>query len=275
MNSKCPCKYETKARDYKEKEDHNRDDHKKQNFALPTIPKIYLNKKTGNDEYRYKKEDYTYEHKPRREEFNYEHKPRREEFYNEQNAKQGRNNGQYRKKVEYHEEYNNDEEEQQETKPKEQPKEYHKKKNQKKPYEESHRAQALCLGCMDYRYADASFQYIQSGPLNNRFDFVTMPGASIGFNQRDYEHWKPTFIDQVRLAIELHAIEDVIVIDHLGCSAIAKFYPDVELDSEQEREIHKINIEKFIRRMKRIFPNLKYSGFLIHCDGDVETISRS
>jgi len=140
-------------------------------------------------------------------------------------------------------------------------------------YEKTHFAEAMVLSCIDYRFIDTTMFHSEQNPrLSQKYDYTTLAGASLGFNQNKYKCWKNTFIELLELAIELHHIKQLIVFDHMDCGAYQLFYPDITLDTEEERLLHIKNIKEFICKLQKKFPKLVYSGYLVHVDGHVETI---
>ena len=142
-------------------------------------------------------------------------------------------------------------------------------------YKNTHFAEAMILSCIDYRFIDTVISFLETDPvLSLRYDLSTLAGASLGYNQNKFKCWRPTFIQLVELAIELHHIKQLIVFDHMDCGAYQLLYPDIELNTEEERQLHIKNIRQFIRSSKKIFPQLIYSGYLVHDDGRIEEIVR-
>ena|SRR5438552_17509765 len=140
-------------------------------------------------------------------------------------------------------------------------------------YEETHSTEAMVLSCIDYRFIDGVISFLESNPsLSMKYDFTTIAGSSLGYNQKKYKYWSKTFIDMVSLAIDLHHIKQLIVFDHMDCGAYQLFYPDLGSDSGEERLLHIKNINEFIRKLRKIFPDLIYSGYLLHVNGSVEKI---
>ena len=140
-------------------------------------------------------------------------------------------------------------------------------------YEATHKAKAIVLGCIDYRFVDVMTDYLQEGELNRKYDLTAVAGASLGYNQDKYPCWTQTIKDQISLAIELHHIKRVVVFDHMDCGAYALFYPHIKINSKEERLLHIKNINKFICSLKQIFPKLSYTGYLIHTDNEIELIA--
>ena len=130
----------------------------------------------------------------------------------------------------------------------------------------------MILSCIDYRFIDNTIDFLESGPLSQKYDITSLAGASLAYNQKKFKHWRKTFIDQLALAIDLHHIKKLIVFDHMDCGAYQLFYDDLEPNSQRERELHIKNIKKFIKKIKKIFPQLNYIGYLIHSNGKIESI---
>jgi carbonic anhydrase len=140
-------------------------------------------------------------------------------------------------------------------------------------YEDKHFAEALILSCIDYRFVDDTIFFLEQNPaLSQSYDVTALAGSSLGANQNKYPHWRQTFIDHVNLAIELHHIRQLIVFDHMDCGAYQMFYPDIKSNSNEERKLHIENIGTFIKNMRKLFPDLIYSGYLLHTDNTIEKI---
>lgn len=140
-------------------------------------------------------------------------------------------------------------------------------------YVNTHFAEAMVLTCIDYRFLDNVISFLEQNPyLSEKYDFTTLAGASLGFNQTKFDSWRTTFIELTELAIELHHIKRIIVFDHMDCGAYQLLYPDLELNTPDERKLHKKNIKEFICRLQKIFPKLEYHGYLAYDDGYIESI---
>ena len=141
-------------------------------------------------------------------------------------------------------------------------------------YEATHKATAMVLACIDYRFVQTAIYYLEASVLDDKFDLTTLAGASLGYNQPKFKCWKETFEQLTKLAIELHSITEIIVIDHMDCGAYALLYPGLVKNSEEERKLHIKNILKFIKTLKhkKRFRKLSYRGFLINLDQSVEKV---
>jgi len=140
-------------------------------------------------------------------------------------------------------------------------------------YEATHFAEAMVLTCIDYRFISTIAEYLENDPLlADKYDISALAGASLGYNQNKFKSWPITFRQLTDLAIQLHHIKQLIVFDHMDCGAYQLLYPDLKLNTEEERLLHIKNINQFIHCLKKVYPKLIFSGYLVHDNGFIETI---
>jgi hypothetical protein len=78
-------------------------------------------------------------------------------------------------------------------------------------------ADVLLLTCMDFRFfLDIA---VIMKEQNLKYDHVTLAGAALGAVWRETPHWHQMFLDHLRLAIKLHKIKAVLVLEHRTCGA--------------------------------------------------------
>lgn len=130
----------------------------------------------------------------------------------------------------------------------------------------------LALSCIDYRLFEATIEFLKKDCCVDAFDHTILAGASLGYNQDEYKCWSKTFIEHVELAIELHHIKKIVVVDHEDCGAYKLFYPCLKCKPYHERQHHIHNIKKFIKAVKKIFPQLLFAGYIIRLDGSAEKV---
>ena len=141
------------------------------------------------------------------------------------------------------------------------------------------KAQALMLGCMDYRLIDDTTRYMHNDRhLLNNYDYVILAGASLGVNNRTYRNWGRTFWQHLDTAIALHSINEVIVIDHRNCGAYKvllgrDFPPDpTEEQRREETRVHKRQLDRLATAIHRRHAYLDVTTLLMNLDGSVEEI---
>lgn len=130
-----------------------------------------------------------------------------------------------------------------------------------------HDAKALVLTCIDFRLLDDVVHHMNNIGYQNNYDQFILAGSSLGYNQDKYPAWKSSLIDHINLAIDLHHISEIIVIDHLKCGAYKIFYGDITDD--EELELHKVNLRKFKFVIGKMYPDLKISTSIMDLKGKV------
>src|SRR5262245_58173974 len=79
--------------------------------------------------------------------------------------------------------------------------------------------EALLLSCMDFRLMDDIERYMSGRGLRDKYDHIVLAGASLGAITHKYRAWNKTFWQHLDIAIQLHAIHTVVVLDHRDCGA--------------------------------------------------------
>lgn len=101
------------------------------------------------------------------------------------------------------------------------------------------RVDALVLTCIDYRFVHVVPEYMNKHYPSLSYDHAILAGASLGVFTGIYPAWASTFWEHLEVAIALHGIHTVIILDHRDCGAYREFeaLPDSP-DLNLERTIH-------------------------------------
>jgi len=123
-------------------------------------------------------------------------------------------------------------------------------------------ADFLLLTCMDFRF----FLKISEKMKGKKYDHVILAGAALGVVGGN-DHWHETFFDHLKLAIELHKIHTVIVMEHRECGAYGPppgfdLLPD-KPDPETERVVHCQQVMKLRAQIGDKYPDLDFCSFLL------------
>jgi hypothetical protein len=134
--------------------------------------------------------------------------------------------------------------------------------------------EALLLCCMDYRLVDDVTRYMDGRGLTNKYDQVILAGASLGAMNDQFSAWGTAFFDHVQVALDLHKISKVMIMDHRDCGAYKVILgQDFGKDFEAETAIHAQQLQKVGEEIARRFPGLGVELLLMSLDGSVEVIS--
>ena len=131
-------------------------------------------------------------------------------------------------------------------------------------------ASVLVLGCIDPRFANSLAWYLtHSQELHMDYDLITLAGASLGVLQTKYHAWQLMFLDHVRLAIDLHNIQEIWVFDHLDCGM---YKATLNLEKDDKKDIHLEKLNELKDFLQEQFPALGFSGFIISVDGSIQKV---
>jgi carbonic anhydrase len=139
-------------------------------------------------------------------------------------------------------------------------------------------ADALLLSCMDYRLVEKTESYMAGRGLRDKYDHIVLAGAALGAVTEKYPEWNKTFWDELGLAIDLHMVHKVIVLDHRDCGAYKQILgEDLAKDPRRETEVHAAELKKLRGLVEKKYrghePRLETELLLMALDGKVEVIS--
>ncbi len=133
---------------------------------------------------------------------------------------------------------------------------------------------ALLLSCMDFRLMDDIERYMSNRKLRDKYDHIVLAGASLGAITDKYPAWSKTFWEHLDIAIQLHNIHTVIVMDHRDCGAYKVILgPGHAKDPQTEKDIHATQLKKLKTQITAKYPKLKVETLLMALDGKVEVIA--
>ena len=133
---------------------------------------------------------------------------------------------------------------------------------------------ALLLSCMDYRLIHATERYMDGRGLKGKYDHVILAGAALGAITDKFPAWNKTFWEHVDVAIQLHGIRRVIVLDHRACGAYNEILgADCCKDPAKETAVHTETLRALRKQINDKHAKLGVELLLMNLDGKVATIS--
>ncbi len=133
---------------------------------------------------------------------------------------------------------------------------------------------ALLLSCMDFRLMDDIERYMSNRKLRDKYDHIVLAGASLGAITAKYPAWNKTFWEHLDIAIKLHNIHTVIVMDHRDCGAYKVILGSEHAkDPKTEKETHAVQLKELRAQIAEKYPKLKVEMLLMALDGKVEVIA--
>lgn len=136
------------------------------------------------------------------------------------------------------------------------------------------KADVLLLSCMDYRLVTDVTKYMVENGYNDNYDHVILAGAALAAVTPKFPDWNKTFWQHLDIAIELHGINKVMVIDHRDCGAYKVVYgKDFAQDPAVETKIHAEVMAQLDKAIGKRRPKLAREYYLMGLDKSVEKIA--
>jgi carbonic anhydrase len=136
------------------------------------------------------------------------------------------------------------------------------------------KADIFLLSCMDYRLVDDVARYMAKRGYDNKYDHVILAGASLAAVTGKFPPWNETFWQHLGVAIELHGVSKLIVVNHRDCGAFkVVFGKDFAADPVDETRIHAETMKAFDRTVGEKHPALSREYYLMALTGKVQRIS--
>jgi hypothetical protein len=133
---------------------------------------------------------------------------------------------------------------------------------------------ALLLNCIDYRLTAATEHYMAEHGMTGKYDQLVLAGASLGAKNDKFPAWETTFWDHVQVAIDLHHIHKIVVLDHRDCGAYKVILgKDLAADPKEELAVHAAQMRSLKADIGKKHANLEVELLLMALDGKVETVS--
>jgi carbonic anhydrase len=133
---------------------------------------------------------------------------------------------------------------------------------------------ALLLSCMDFRLVEATARYMASRGLGGQYDHIILAGAALGPLTEKFPAWNQTFWDHLGVALDIHKIHQVLVLDHRDCGAYKVILgEDLAIDPAKETAVHTTQLQHLGQRIQEKYPTFAVELLLMPLDGSVERIS--
>lgn len=140
--------------------------------------------------------------------------------------------------------------------------------------EPGHDVEALLLTCMDYRLTGDIRKWMVGRDLGRDYDHIVLAGASLGATTSRYPAWTRTFWNHLDLAVRLHSISRVIVLDHRDCGAYRLILgEDLKDDPVRELKVHSVQLYRLREQIVKRQPDLIVALALMNLDGSVTPIA--
>jgi carbonic anhydrase len=137
-----------------------------------------------------------------------------------------------------------------------------------------HKVEALLLCCMDYRLIDDTQRWMAGRGLEDRYDQLILAGASIAVTSGKYPAWAETFWGELDIAVKLHGVGRVIVLDHRDCGAYRLILgKDLKDEPQKELAAHVKELYGVRELILNRHPGMQVELALMSLDGTVMPVA--
>lgn len=131
-------------------------------------------------------------------------------------------------------------------------------------------AEALLVTCMDFRLVNEVESYMSARGLRDKYDHLILAGASLGALNDKFPTWNEVFWTHLDLAVQLHEVHRVIVIDHRDCGAYKLVLGEASVkDPETELASHVKQLYALRAQITGRHPHMEVEIGLMSLDGKV------
>ncbi len=132
---------------------------------------------------------------------------------------------------------------------------------------------ALLLSCMDYRLVDETEAFMAGLGMKNKYDHIVLAGAALGAVTSKFPAWNQAFWEHLDVAISLHHIHKVMILDHRDCGAYKVVLgEDFGKMPEKETQTHAETLMTLRKQILAKYPQLAVETYLMALDGSVQQI---
>ena len=134
-------------------------------------------------------------------------------------------------------------------------------------------AEALLLTCMDYRLVNEVEAYMTKRGMRDKYDHMILAGASLGALNDKYAVWNEVFWTHLDLAVQLHEVHRLIVIDHRDCGAYKLVLGEAAVkDADSEFKSHVKQLYALRSQVTTKHPHIEVELGLMGLDGAVTQV---
>src|SRR5260370_41433187 len=110
--------------------------------------------------------------------------------------------------------------------------------------------------------------------MKGKYDQFILAGAALGAKTDKFPAWGTTFWEHVQVAIDLHGIHKIIVMDHRDCGAYKAILGlDLAAKPKEEFAAHAAQMRSLRAEIAARYPQLGVELLLMALDGKVEAVA--
>ncbi|MGI9461094.1 MAG: carbonic anhydrase [Alphaproteobacteria bacterium] len=135
-------------------------------------------------------------------------------------------------------------------------------------------ASTLLLTCIDYRMVKFIHNYMLLRGLEDDYSHIALASGALAVTNKKFSHWGKSFWDHLHIALEVHHIHRVILLNHRNCAAHRMILGEqVEKSRDDETHSHQKELQKTKSLILKKYPHLVIELLLMDLDGTVQSFA--
>lgn len=130
-----------------------------------------------------------------------------------------------------------------------------------------HKAKALILHCIDFRFQSALQKFLLDKGLTGAVDVVSIAGAAKNYARPTSESDREFLMRQIDISVKLHEIEKVLIVNHQDCGAYggSAAFPNFA----HEEEAYKQDMKALKEAVLLKYPHLSVEFYIALLNGGI------
>lgn len=120
--------------------------------------------------------------------------------------------------------------------------------------------EALVLTCIDFRFHNKLKEVLEKRKIK-KYDLMALAGGAKNLGNPTKSQYQKTVLDNIGIAINLHKIKRVVLVNHIDCGAYGG--SKSHKNKKEETAFHKSELKKAEEEIKAAFPDLKVKTELL------------
>jgi carbonic anhydrase len=137
-----------------------------------------------------------------------------------------------------------------------------------------HKATSCLISCIDFRIQESIFDWLKQTHNLGKTDVIEVAGSSRDLVKPLKEADKEELLRNINISVQLHAPENIFVMDHQDCGGYAQDNTILPgLSAEEDLQKHIIYLQKAKTLLQKEFPTKKIKTLYVTLSGEITEIS--
>lgn len=130
----------------------------------------------------------------------------------------------------------------------------------------------LVLSCIDFRFMETIHDFLAMKGLTKQYDWTALAGASLALANFPHPSDSDAFWDQLKISVDLHHINHILVFEHQDCGAYNLIHPHLSENSNREVRIHQLYAMNAAQAIQNLYSQISVDAYFVSLSGGISPI---